>query len=186
MHIAAIITLLSTVRVLARSSNESQKEAWVPVDDLNKLANLMPASKLRPAVGLNLKYVLLGIDENVAPDTTKATTELYDIGTCLRENGFAKWIIGFISPLALSLSTRPADLDRMLHVQGFQRLAGHHFFDLDTLTGENIKWLLLKDLQGILRGGINTVYRVATAGGNKPTTCKGQKPNFVVDYTAQY
>lgn len=52
-------------------------------------------------------------------------------------------------------------------------------------TGTDIKWLLLKDSWGTSRGGIDTVYRVATAGGMKPATCKGQKPNFEVKYAAQ-
>jgi hypothetical protein len=52
-------------------------------------------------------------------------------------------------------------------------------------TDTNIKWILLKDTQGISQGGINTVYRIETAGGNKPHTCRGQKPDFTVDYVAQ-
>ncbi|KAF3007663.1 hypothetical protein E8E13_008972 [Curvularia kusanoi] len=49
-----------------------------------------------------------------------------------------------------------------------------------------IKWLLLKDTKGLSQGGIDTVYRVETAGGNKPTTCKGQQKTFEVKYSAQY
>lgn len=49
---------------------------------------------------------------------------------------------------------------------------------------EDIKWLLLKD-SGLSSGGIDTVYRVETAGGNKPQTCEGQKTGFEVDYVAQ-
>ena len=48
-----------------------------------------------------------------------------------------------------------------------------------------IKWLLLKDTKGLSQGGIDTVYRIETAGGNKPATCKGQKPAFEVKYSAQ-
>lgn len=49
-----------------------------------------------------------------------------------------------------------------------------------------IKWLLLKDNgKGLSQGGIDTVYRVETAGGNKPATCKGQKAAFEVKYSAQ-
>lgn len=48
-----------------------------------------------------------------------------------------------------------------------------------------IKWLYLKDNKGISQGGINTVYRVETAGGNKPATCKGMKPTWEVKYAAQ-
>jgi hypothetical protein len=35
-------------------------------------------------------------------------------------------------------------------------------------------------------GGVNTVYRLETAGGNKPATCQGQKKYFEVPYAAQY
>ena len=48
-----------------------------------------------------------------------------------------------------------------------------------------IKWLFLKDTKGASLGGIDTVYRLETAGGNKPVTCKGQKENFEVKYAAQ-
>jgi hypothetical protein len=48
-----------------------------------------------------------------------------------------------------------------------------------------VKWLLLKDTKGLSQGGINTVYRIETAGGNKPATCKGQKQTFEVKYSAQ-
>lgn len=49
-----------------------------------------------------------------------------------------------------------------------------------------IKWLYLKDNKGLSQGGIDTVYRVETAGGNKPATCKGMKPTWEVKYAAQY
>lgn len=50
-----------------------------------------------------------------------------------------------------------------------------------------IKWLYLLD-NGSSQGGINTVYRLETAGGNKPKTCEGMagKTNFEVPYAAQY
>lgn len=51
--------------------------------------------------------------------------------------------------------------------------------------GASIKWLLLKDTKGVSGEGINTVYRVETAGGNKPATCKGQKSVITVEYAAQ-
>jgi len=49
-----------------------------------------------------------------------------------------------------------------------------------------IQWLYLKDTTGVSNGGIDTVYRVETAGGNKPSTCKGMKPTWEVQYAAQY
>ncbi|KAF2008151.1 hypothetical protein P154DRAFT_479646 [Amniculicola lignicola CBS 123094] len=48
-----------------------------------------------------------------------------------------------------------------------------------------IKWLHLLD-NGNSQGGVNTIYRVETAGGNKPATCQGQKKTFEVAYAAQY
>jgi hypothetical protein len=48
-----------------------------------------------------------------------------------------------------------------------------------------IKWLFLQDNKGVSKGGINTVYRLETAGGNKPATCKGLKESFEVKYAAQ-
>ncbi|KAF2871583.1 hypothetical protein BDV95DRAFT_594669 [Massariosphaeria phaeospora] len=53
-------------------------------------------------------------------------------------------------------------------------------------TGEGaVKWLHLIDA-GTSKGGVDTVYRIETAGGNKPATCKGQKKTFEVPYAAQY
>jgi hypothetical protein len=54
------------------------------------------------------------------------------------------------------------------------------------LGGEGaIKWLYLKDTKGGSKGGIDTVYRLETAGGMAPATCKGQKSSFEVRYAAQ-
>lgn len=53
-------------------------------------------------------------------------------------------------------------------------------------TGEGaIQWLQLID-NGSSKGGINTVYRIETAGGNKPKTCEGRESHFEVPYAAQY
>lgn len=50
-----------------------------------------------------------------------------------------------------------------------------------------IKWLYLADEgKGLSVGGIDTVYRLETAGGNKPSVCEGQKQTFEVPYAAQY
>jgi hypothetical protein len=49
-----------------------------------------------------------------------------------------------------------------------------------------IKWLQLSDSANLSQGGVNTVYRIETAGGNKPATCQGQKAHFEVPYAAQY
>jgi hypothetical protein len=49
-----------------------------------------------------------------------------------------------------------------------------------------VKWLQLVDDQNLSQGGVNTVYRIETAGGNKPKTCQGQPKTFEVPYAAQY
>jgi hypothetical protein len=49
-----------------------------------------------------------------------------------------------------------------------------------------VPWLKLVDGSGLSKGGINTVYRLETAGGKSPATCGGKKPPFEVPYAAQY
>ncbi|KAJ4349437.1 uncharacterized protein N0V89_008052 [Didymosphaeria variabile] len=54
-------------------------------------------------------------------------------------------------------------------------------------TGEGaVKWLYLADDTNLSVGGVNTVYRLETAGGNKPDTCQGMQNYFEVPYAAQY
>lgn len=51
-----------------------------------------------------------------------------------------------------------------------------------------VKWLYLFDsaVPELSQGGVNTVYRLETAGGSPPATCAGQKKYFEVPYAAQY
>jgi hypothetical protein len=54
------------------------------------------------------------------------------------------------------------------------------------LQGEGtVKWLLLKDTKGLSKGGVDTVYRLETAGGMAPKTCEGRPKTFEVRYAAQ-
>jgi hypothetical protein len=54
------------------------------------------------------------------------------------------------------------------------------------LEGEGpVQWLHLADTQNMSHGGIDTVYRLETAGGKAPKTCMGQEPIFQVPYAAQ-
>jgi hypothetical protein len=48
-----------------------------------------------------------------------------------------------------------------------------------------IPWLYLADTTNSSQGGINTVYRVETAGGKPPSTCSNLSSSFQVKYTAQ-
>ena len=47
-----------------------------------------------------------------------------------------------------------------------------------------IKCLYLRDTTGLSRGGIHTAYRVKTAGGNKPASCRGMPSTFEAKYSA--
>jgi hypothetical protein len=48
-----------------------------------------------------------------------------------------------------------------------------------------VPWLYLKDNSGVSKGGVDTVYRLETAGGSAPATCKGSAAAFQVPYAAQ-
>jgi hypothetical protein len=48
-----------------------------------------------------------------------------------------------------------------------------------------VQWLFLKDTTGLSVGGIDTVYRLETAGGSSPATCKDMPESFEVMYAAQ-
>ena len=50
-----------------------------------------------------------------------------------------------------------------------------------------VDWLQLTDVGGgVSYGGVSYVYRVVTAGGNKPATCTGKTGTFEVPYTTEY
>ncbi|KAH6621940.1 hypothetical protein C7974DRAFT_456725, partial [Boeremia exigua] len=226
--LSATVTALALLATTINGLPTKQKPTYTPATNLDNLAKLMPKSALPAPDGLTLKYVVLGIgtqnytcgdDESAAPGTTGATAALYDIGTPLSTSPFARWTLPSISPLALSLSSRPSAFTQNLQSLGYSHLIGHHFFAgaspvfaLDQLAspypftalgkvaetdapaascpgtkGEGaIKWLLLKDAKGLSRGGIDTVYRIETAGGNKPATCTGKGGKaFEVAYSAQ-
>ncbi|KAH8727435.1 hypothetical protein GQ44DRAFT_611789 [Phaeosphaeriaceae sp. PMI808] len=54
------------------------------------------------------------------------------------------------------------------------------------LQGEGaIPWLHLGDNKNISQGGIDTVYRLETAGGKSLDSCKSRKGDFEVPYVAQ-
>ena len=48
-----------------------------------------------------------------------------------------------------------------------------------------VDWLFLTDAGGSF-GGVSNVYRVVTAGGKAPETCRGKKAEFTVRYAAEY
>ncbi|KAH8712077.1 hypothetical protein GQ44DRAFT_625756 [Phaeosphaeriaceae sp. PMI808] len=237
MFNAILPTAVSAIALFSASTNalpwlQAQSKAYTPASDLSNLAKLMPTSAL-PVPDGELKYVVLGIgtqnytcttgNPSAVPGTTGAVATLYDIGSKLNDDPMAKWKIPSISPLALSLSTQPLQLEMNLKSQGYENVAGHHFFS--TVNGANtpvfafdqltlspypmaqvgklndtaapasscpglskegtVRWLYLRDTKGISQGGIDTVYRLETAGGMAPATCEGKPSNFEVRYTAQ-
>jgi hypothetical protein len=59
-------------------------------------------------------------------------------------------------------------------------------YAMQGLSGEGaIPWLRLID-NGKSQGGVNTVYRVETAGGASSKTCEGRPASWEVPYAAQY
>jgi hypothetical protein len=146
---------------------------------------------------------------------------LYDLGTKLNRDPIAKWKIGSLSGLALSMSTNPKVLNAFLSASGYNTVLGDHFFNVDNVPtfaltkvqsnpfpvvfskkngsmpaptsscpGKSnegaVPWLQLIDAGGS-QGGVNTVYRLETAGGSAPATCAGvSKATFEVAYAAQY
>jgi hypothetical protein len=214
--------------------------------NLEKLKAIMPKSTLPAPDGLQLKFVGLGIgtqnytcvdgQPEAAPGTTGAVgksylsllpnpalttypAKLYDLGTRLNNDGFAKLKISTLSALALGFYKTPKLLDAFLKIQGYERVLGDHYFTGPTPTfslnkipanpfplafvkrgafadapktacpgTQNegaVQWLQLTDA-GNSQGGINTVYRIETAGGKAPKTCAGKAAHFEMPYAAQY
>ncbi|KAF2812758.1 uncharacterized protein BDZ99DRAFT_384061 [Mytilinidion resinicola] len=191
----------------------------------------MPNNTLPGPTGLVLKYILLGLGtqnytcatpgSSAAPGTTGAKATLYDLGTKLSTDPFAKWKINTIPTLALSLSSYSPVLSSWLAVSGYSTILGKHFFtsamvptfSLDNVppppfpqvngkkngtmtapiyscpgtTNEGaVPWLKLIDAGGS-QSGVNTVYRLVTAGGSAPATCENiQTTIFEVPYAAEY
>ncbi|KAA8621981.1 repeatdomain containing protein [Pyrenophora tritici-repentis] len=141
MQLLAVFMLFSALAVITSASSPSPKP-YVPAQDLEELAKLMPANALPSPSGLKLKFVVLGVGtqnytcasgtESDAPSTSGALARLYDIGTGLKDNPLAAEIIGCISPLAFFLGPSIEQLSLALRLRGFQHLLGHHFFHLST------------------------------------------------------
>ncbi|RVX66649.1 hypothetical protein B0A52_09400 [Exophiala mesophila] len=69
----------------------------------------------------------------------------------------------------------------------FAQKAGDSVAPANALQNENgvIPWLYLTS-RSTTEGDIRAVYRVDTAGGSPPATCKDQPSSFTVDYAAVY
>lgn len=69
----------------------------------------------------------------------------------------------------------------------FAQKAGDSVAPANALQNEHgvIPWLYLTS-RSTTEGDIRAVYRVDTAGGSPPATCKDQPSSFTVDYAAAY
>ncbi|PVI00053.1 hypothetical protein DM02DRAFT_718575 [Periconia macrospinosa] len=157
-------------------------------------------------------YICVGGDDASEPGTIGAVAQLYDIGTRLNTDPHAQSKISPLSGRAL-VSASKHRLEGYLKSEGYDRRLGSHFFSQNRtqhstpcpiavvtkknatdapkaafpgLAGEGaMQWLRLVD-DGMSVDGIDTVYRIETAGGSKPASCKGRKGDFEVPYAAQY
>ena len=113
------------------------------------------------------------------------------VPTCLQGQGFQEVVghhffanvNGTNTPtFALDHLTAPYPMTQVAKIGGVDAPAG-------ATPGTNglpaVQWLYLQHKTGLSQGGINTVYRVETAGGNRPATCKGMPASWEVKYTAQ-
>ncbi|KAF2431419.1 hypothetical protein EJ08DRAFT_648945 [Tothia fuscella] len=179
-----------------------------------KMPNTSPVALPPPAAGLALSHISIGrgtqnytcADENAAPVAAGAVATLFNV-TCLA--GPYPGLLSSMSKIALKFPTpNPANI--MTPANMF--LSGQHyfpdlttpFFDLSTAThnygsvgckklngtdapnkATDVPWLRLgsKSRDGCT---ISEVYRLNTAGGQPPATCKGMGKAFQVQYAAEY
>lgn len=169
----------------------------------------LPQSSLPPpAEGKDLRFLTLGYGTqnytcaNDSPETVPALlgakANLFDVYSALERD-------------ADRIMTLSGDvLKDKSKLREFQ-IIGDHFFSANPSTpvftfprrraniavkktGEapspdpnSVAWLLLEDNQlGATFGGIDTVYRVVTAGGRPPANCADSPPSFEVEYATLY
>ncbi|KAJ5725415.1 uncharacterized protein N7483_006772 [Penicillium malachiteum] len=184
--------------------------------DTSKISLPAFASSLPSPTGLTATYVALGrgTQNYTCADSTASSTpvaigavaNLYD-ATCLAAN--EPDLLADLPTIAykIALPTNeyatfpPANLELM----------GHHFFlqpyytrekqygiamtnkkdsinaPSDATKGEYgaVTWLYLEAVSGTV-GDYKAVYRVDTASGSSPTTCKGMASAFEIQYSAVY
>jgi hypothetical protein len=167
-----------------------------------------------PSAGLTLSHIAIGrgtqnytcTDDNATPVAAGAVATLFNV-TCLA--GPYPGLLSLMPNIALKFPT--PDPANVLS-PGNIFLSGHHyftdlttpFFDLNTAAhtwgsvgckkanatdapnkAKDVPWLKLtsKSRDGCT---ISEVYRLNTAGGQPPATCKGMGKTFEVQYAAEY
>ncbi|KAJ5658783.1 uncharacterized protein N7484_002432 [Penicillium longicatenatum] len=158
-------------------------------------------------------YTCADSTSSSAPTAIGAVANLYN-ATCLAAS-YAE-VLAMLPTVAykIALPTKeyatfpPANLELMGHHFFYDSTTPE--FNLDTTTakqygiamtnkidsidaptsatkGQNgaVSWLYLKTVSGTV-GNYKAVYRVDTASGSPPTTCKGMKSSFEIQYAALY
>ncbi|KAI9758909.1 MAG: hypothetical protein M4579_002720 [Chaenotheca gracillima] len=160
-------------------------------------------------------YTCASDDSSAAPVSVGAVATLYDTSDLLTKLGqdYLNILTRYAVLTGAGPATRNAVLAPPLTTTP---VAGKHFFDAkgvptfdlscsgkgllhgkkladvkapkDSATGQSgeaaVDWLELGDAGGST--GVTQVFRVQTAGGSPPKTCKDQKANIEVQYSAQY
>ncbi|KAI9043823.1 DUF3455 domain-containing protein [Aspergillus affinis] len=155
-------------------------------------------------------YTCNGTDASAAPVSVGAVATLYDVSCFAALNpDLPHALTGpFSKTIPSVLSFVNAVLSRVIHSSTDTIVLGEHYFDGKTpffdlrLGGypdwigtkkvgstdapnkaQNVPWLKLEATNS---SGLHDVYRLYTAGGQAPASCKGQLPAFVIDYAAEY
>lgn len=213
---ACLCTLSTSVSALALPNllqRDSRLTIAVPLNGLPAPSSISPAVQLKyVTLGLgtqNYTCAATPKSASAAPASNGAKAVLYDAGSFLqsRQN-----YIGSLSDLALYDSKTPSRFGLPTIGQHFFTAALSPVFDLtsagarliakrvngvaapaDSCPGKDgddagaIDWLQLTDVGGGQSfGGVTYVYRVETAGGKAPATCKDNDGSFQVPYAAEY
>ncbi|KAK1140072.1 hypothetical protein N8T08_010904 [Aspergillus melleus] len=155
-------------------------------------------------------YTCNATDESALPVAVGAVATLYDASCLVAVNpDLAHALTGpFSKTIPGVLNFINAVLSRVIHSSTDTLVLGEHYFDgktpffdlrlggyLDWIgtkkvasadaptKGEDVPWLKLDATNS---SGLHDVYRVYTASGKAPASCKGQLPAFVIDYAAEY
>jgi hypothetical protein len=150
--------------------------------------------------------------KNSSPVSTGAVATLYDV-SCLVSTPESQYQLdNFIVPTALSLSSEA--IANYLHTKVPTAASGRHYFRADgtpyfetesgdfiyaakdaavpappnalgNKNGPAIAWLKLSQKAGESYGNIQQVYRVVTAGGAAPQTCK-KAGGLSIEYVTEY
>ncbi|KAF9883611.1 hypothetical protein FE257_003118 [Aspergillus nanangensis] len=194
-------------------SNCSLAQAHLPLHDTHQQLP-PPAQGLHlkyVVVGRGTQnYTCHSDHESAVPDATGAAATLFD-ASCIAPS--VPEILHALPSVVMDIPSTTIDfvallVNRVASASESGLFAGEHYFDaagvpfFDFRLGghrswmaanktasvpapnkRDVAWLKLDTVEG---QGIKEVYRVHTAGGQPPATCKGQHKKFEVEYAAEY